>query len=158
MHKSATKCNETVGKWCKNKHGASKIIDTFETYHQRSRLGAADRGGGRAGCSWAAVPTGSGPGAPIWAYWPCSWKHPPGCCHAIPGYLLARRAGSTEGHVHRSVVILLSSGFGLRRICHVSYQGGAFCSAAARSRMPGRRPWMVGTLWVGGRARGSGAG
>jgi hypothetical protein len=34
MHKNATKCNETIGKWCKNKHGASKIIDTFETYHQ----------------------------------------------------------------------------------------------------------------------------
>jgi hypothetical protein len=33
MHKSATKCNKTIGKWCKNKHGASKIIDTFETYH-----------------------------------------------------------------------------------------------------------------------------
>jgi hypothetical protein len=33
MYKSATKCNETLGKWCKNKHGASKIIDTFETYH-----------------------------------------------------------------------------------------------------------------------------
>jgi hypothetical protein len=32
MHKSATKCNKTVGKWCKNKHGASKIIDTLETY------------------------------------------------------------------------------------------------------------------------------
>jgi hypothetical protein len=32
MHKSATKCNETIGNWCKNKHGASKIIDTFETY------------------------------------------------------------------------------------------------------------------------------
>jgi hypothetical protein len=32
MHKSATKCNETVGKWCKNKHGVSKIIDTLETY------------------------------------------------------------------------------------------------------------------------------
>jgi hypothetical protein len=32
MHKSATKCNETLGKWCKNKHGASKIIDTLETY------------------------------------------------------------------------------------------------------------------------------
>jgi hypothetical protein len=28
------KCNETQGKWCKNKHGASKIIDTFETYHR----------------------------------------------------------------------------------------------------------------------------
>jgi hypothetical protein len=27
------KCNETQGKWCKNKHGASKIIDMFETYH-----------------------------------------------------------------------------------------------------------------------------
>jgi hypothetical protein len=33
MHKSATKYNETIGKWCKNKHGASKIIDTLETYH-----------------------------------------------------------------------------------------------------------------------------
>jgi hypothetical protein len=26
MHKNATKCNETLSKWCKNKHGASKII------------------------------------------------------------------------------------------------------------------------------------
>jgi hypothetical protein len=33
MHKSATKCNETLSKWCKNKHGASKIMDTLETYH-----------------------------------------------------------------------------------------------------------------------------
>jgi hypothetical protein len=33
MHKSAMKCNETIGKWCKNKHGASKIKDTLETYH-----------------------------------------------------------------------------------------------------------------------------
>jgi hypothetical protein len=24
MHKNAMKCNETVGKWCINKHGASK--------------------------------------------------------------------------------------------------------------------------------------
>jgi hypothetical protein len=32
MHKSATKCNETLGKWYKNKHGASKIMDTLETY------------------------------------------------------------------------------------------------------------------------------
>jgi hypothetical protein len=37
MYKNATKCNETIGKWCKNKHGASKIIDTFETY-QYTRL------------------------------------------------------------------------------------------------------------------------
>jgi hypothetical protein len=35
MHKSATKCNEIVGKWCINKHRASKIIDTSETYHPR---------------------------------------------------------------------------------------------------------------------------
>jgi hypothetical protein len=27
------KCNETIGKWCKNNHGASKIIDTLEMYH-----------------------------------------------------------------------------------------------------------------------------
>jgi hypothetical protein len=32
MYKNATKCNETLSKWYKNKHGASKIIDTFETY------------------------------------------------------------------------------------------------------------------------------
>jgi hypothetical protein len=32
MHKNATKCNKTQSKWCINKHGASKIIDTFETY------------------------------------------------------------------------------------------------------------------------------
>jgi hypothetical protein len=33
MHKNAMKCNKTLSKWCKNKLGASKIIDTFETYH-----------------------------------------------------------------------------------------------------------------------------
>jgi hypothetical protein len=33
MHKSATKCNKTLSKWCKSKHGASKIMDTLETYH-----------------------------------------------------------------------------------------------------------------------------
>jgi hypothetical protein len=32
MHKNATKCNKTQRKWCINKHGASKIIDTFEMY------------------------------------------------------------------------------------------------------------------------------
>jgi hypothetical protein len=31
-HKNALKCNKTQSKWCINKHGASKIIDTFETY------------------------------------------------------------------------------------------------------------------------------
>jgi hypothetical protein len=38
MHKNATKCNETLGKWCKNKHGASKIMDTLETYQRTRRL------------------------------------------------------------------------------------------------------------------------
>jgi hypothetical protein len=32
MHKNAMKCNKTQSKWYINKHGASKIIDTFETY------------------------------------------------------------------------------------------------------------------------------
>jgi hypothetical protein len=32
MHKNATKCNKTQSEWCINKHGASKIIDTFEMY------------------------------------------------------------------------------------------------------------------------------
>jgi hypothetical protein len=40
MHKNATKCNETLNKWCKNKHGASKIIDTFKTYQLHSLLNA----------------------------------------------------------------------------------------------------------------------
>jgi hypothetical protein len=43
MHKSATKCNETISKWCKNKHGASKIIDTFETYQTAEEIEAEDR-------------------------------------------------------------------------------------------------------------------
>jgi hypothetical protein len=34
MYKNTTKCNETLSKWCKNKHGASKIIDTLETYQR----------------------------------------------------------------------------------------------------------------------------
>jgi hypothetical protein len=34
MHKNAMKYNKTLSKWCKNKHGASKIIDTLGTYHQ----------------------------------------------------------------------------------------------------------------------------
>jgi hypothetical protein len=38
MHKSATKCNETLGKWCKNKHGTSKIIDTLETYQEANTV------------------------------------------------------------------------------------------------------------------------
>jgi hypothetical protein len=38
MHKSAMKCNKTLSKWCKNKHGASKIIDTFETYHRHAHI------------------------------------------------------------------------------------------------------------------------
>jgi hypothetical protein len=38
MHKNATKCNKTQSKWCINKHGASKIIDTFETYQRARRL------------------------------------------------------------------------------------------------------------------------
>jgi hypothetical protein len=38
MYKNATECNETIGKWCKNKHGASKIIDTFETYQHASSI------------------------------------------------------------------------------------------------------------------------
>jgi hypothetical protein len=41
MHKNATKCNKTLSKWCKNKYGASKIIDTFGTY-QLSILQYAD--------------------------------------------------------------------------------------------------------------------
>jgi hypothetical protein len=39
MHKNATKCNETLSKWFKNKHGASKIIDTLETYQGGTQVG-----------------------------------------------------------------------------------------------------------------------
>jgi hypothetical protein len=37
MHKNATKCNKTQNKWCINKHGVSKIIDTFETYQNLAK-------------------------------------------------------------------------------------------------------------------------
>jgi hypothetical protein len=52
MHKSATKCNETIGKWCKNKHGASKIIDTFETYHSAGAGRLEAQPGRRSRPSW----------------------------------------------------------------------------------------------------------
>jgi hypothetical protein len=46
MHKNATKCNETLSKWCKNKHGASKIMNTLETYHFSSiRVGVCQGSG-----------------------------------------------------------------------------------------------------------------
>jgi hypothetical protein len=32
MLKTPRRVNKTQSKWCINKHGASKIIDTFETY------------------------------------------------------------------------------------------------------------------------------
>jgi hypothetical protein len=38
MHKNATKCNKTLNKWCKNKHRASKIMDTLETYHWNTHV------------------------------------------------------------------------------------------------------------------------
>jgi hypothetical protein len=41
MHKNATKCNETLSKWCKNKHGASKIMDTLETYQHTNNISGA---------------------------------------------------------------------------------------------------------------------
>jgi hypothetical protein len=45
MHKNATKCNETLNKWCKNKHGTSKIMDTLETYQAALRQHEEVRGG-----------------------------------------------------------------------------------------------------------------
>jgi hypothetical protein len=52
MHKNAMKCNKTQSKYCINKHGASKIIDTFGTYQRAARRGAGGRrrlhGGGAA--------------------------------------------------------------------------------------------------------------
>jgi hypothetical protein len=59
MHKSATKCNETIGKWCKNKHGASKIIDTFETFETYQAAQPAQRLR-RPGAATAAGVGGSG--------------------------------------------------------------------------------------------------
>jgi hypothetical protein len=47
MHKNATKCNKTLSKWCKNKHGASKIIDTFETYQGGEGKGNRRRSEGK---------------------------------------------------------------------------------------------------------------
>jgi hypothetical protein len=38
MYKNAMKCNKTQRKWCINKHGASKIIDTFEMYQASPSL------------------------------------------------------------------------------------------------------------------------
>jgi hypothetical protein len=42
MHKNATKCNKTLSKWCKNKHEASKIMETLETYQRQIQYGVLD--------------------------------------------------------------------------------------------------------------------
>jgi hypothetical protein len=47
MHKNATKCNKTQSKWCVNKHGASKIIDTFETYQSPPKKPFMRKGGSK---------------------------------------------------------------------------------------------------------------
>jgi hypothetical protein len=47
MHKNATKCNETLSKWCKNKHGASKIMDTLKTYQRPRHPKNPKKGGAR---------------------------------------------------------------------------------------------------------------
>jgi hypothetical protein len=50
MHKNATKCNETLSKWCKKKHGASKIMDSLVTYQGvLPEAGSRQRGGGGRG-------------------------------------------------------------------------------------------------------------
>nr|XP_051215113.1 uncharacterized protein LOC127332811 isoform X1 [Lolium perenne]XP_051215114.1 uncharacterized protein LOC127332811 isoform X1 [Lolium perenne] len=105
---------------------------------------------GRAGRIWARGRSGSGSPDPP--------RPSPAVDMPPQGGLLARWAVGTEGRVWRRAIRLLSFGLGLLRVCPKFCQGGAFRCAGARSRMPGRRPWMVGTLWVGGRARGSGAG
>jgi hypothetical protein len=102
--------------------------------------------GGRAGHIWARGPDLGQEGLLLVA---SSRVSPCNAGHTGPG---ARRLCPS------GVVPMLPSGFGLLRVCPKSRQRGGFCLARARSRMPGRRPWMVGTLWVGGRARGSGAG
>jgi hypothetical protein len=43
MHKNTTKYNRTQRKWFINKHGASKKLDTFETYHPSSSTAPATR-------------------------------------------------------------------------------------------------------------------
>jgi hypothetical protein len=55
MHKSATKCNEILGKWCKNKHGASKIMDTLETYQRASGPSGSRVDGGVSRCVFGKV-------------------------------------------------------------------------------------------------------
>jgi hypothetical protein len=50
MHKNATKCNETLNKWCKNKYGASKIMDTLETYQKSSSVAPCISNFGSAPC------------------------------------------------------------------------------------------------------------
>jgi hypothetical protein len=39
MHKNDSVYNKTQRKWCINKHGASKIIDTFEMYQRAHEKG-----------------------------------------------------------------------------------------------------------------------
>jgi hypothetical protein len=138
MHKSATKCNETQGKWCKNKHGASKIIDTFETYHpsrqtikikrQRKRKKRGERNPGRIGRS-------AGPTAPA---------HPhPGQCLTWTGDAPAAWAGlGPQRQAARSPGASDTSARSLARpACVMRYRGGDLARPPRSCLLAGpRRP------------------
>jgi hypothetical protein len=62
MHKSAMKSNETLSKWCKNKHEASKIMDTFEKYQAAGASAAAPV---QAPVAASDVATGASAAAPV---------------------------------------------------------------------------------------------
>jgi hypothetical protein len=86
------KCNETIGKWCKNKHGASKIIDTFETYHS---IRGEDGWNPTAGARMAVL---QGGGEWIRGGWPSAW-----CCRC-GGRCGAM--GHSDGAVDATLVVL----------------------------------------------------
>jgi hypothetical protein len=77
MHKNATKCNETLSKWCKNKHAASKIMDTFETYQAPASTDRTAGGGSsgtiskRAGGGRSGGPLKLAPPPPLSHSWRC---------------------------------------------------------------------------------------
>jgi hypothetical protein len=65
MHKNAMKYNKTQIKWCINKHGASKIIDTFEMYHHVASAAAVSASNSEA----AMGETAGSPERWVWGRW-----------------------------------------------------------------------------------------
>jgi hypothetical protein len=101
--------NKTQSKWCINKHGASKIIDTFETYQPPIFPDTETESKAEMKRGQEAAAPGGGAGAP----WPCHqvvWAPGPPSDIALPPIKCLYRENPESSSIHPRKVT--------QRCCH----------------------------------------